>query len=136
MFLYNIISCFEKNWKLSPKRYWNNIFRSSIKNYLLLGNLVIVLGNIVQIFLRKANYNLNMLSMFIVYILDPLVIDIKNIFNIILSAETLTITETIFFVKFFYYKEVSELLWKTILSKNISRKIFSLFFSLVHTNSF
>ena len=43
-------------------------------------------GEIVQICLRNVNYILNILSMYIVYILNPLVIDIKNIFNNIIST--------------------------------------------------
>ena len=43
-------------------------------------------GEIVQICLRNVNYILNILSMYIVYILNPLVIDIKNIFNTMISV--------------------------------------------------
>ena len=39
----------------SQEVFKSNYFRISIKNYLLLGKLVAVLGNVVQILLCKAN---------------------------------------------------------------------------------
>ena len=86
------------------------LFFNSIKNYLLLGNLAVFLENVVKIFLHKATYNLNMLSMYIVYILNQLVIQIKNIFNTIISVVSLAITGTETILIKIEDKEVSELL--------------------------
>ena len=75
------------------------------KNYLLLGNYVGFLENAVQMFWGKSDYNINMLSIYIVYILNPLVIEIKNIFIIIISIVSLTRLKT---KQFFHLKNLRQ----------------------------
>ena len=93
-------------------------FRNAIKNYLLLRDLVVLLEISYKYFLRKENYNLNMLSMYIFYILNPLVIDIKNIFqHYYIYGFSYNTKGKKYFCKNPLRQTFSELLWKTMISK-------------------
>ena len=78
-----------------------------------------------------------MLYMYIVYITNPLVIEIKNILNTITSVVYITILETIVFVNN-SLRQTSQwiIMEENVMEIYFTANSFHAIFSLVHTNSF